>query len=153
MTYHKIPLVTIRSVTARSVSAPHWRPQTRLDCADIPRRGSLRPCPYVGCRHHLDSDEHDAGHEPRVTIDRLNELRPSCSLDVADRGRVADLDEIAALTGLWHTAAEEALASGMAKMRADPMLAELFSEVDERDHVHPLADAQRWAEAAPDVDE
>lgn len=146
--YAKIPLVTTRAEPLRSVSPPHWRPETRADCATF-----ARPCPYVGCRHHLDSDEHDAGHDPRVTIDRLSEHRPSCSLDVAERGRVADLDEIRVLTGLHHNAAEDALASGLAKMRAVPELAELFADMDGREFVHPLADAQKWADAASDVDE
>lgn len=157
------PLVSIRNFKMTSVAPPdHWRPQTRGDCASVPR-----PCPYVGCRHHLDNDEHDAGHDVRITIDRLNEHRPSCSLDVAERVRVhkrddgttyaepavADLEEIKALLGLWHTGVEDALTSGLAKMAADPELREMFRDMIDQDRSHPLEAAQRWADAAPEVDE
>jgi hypothetical protein len=141
----KLPLVTARSTGQRSGTEAHWRPQTRAECVD-----GQRPCPFVGCRHHLDSDEHDAGHEPRLTIDRLTVSRPSCSLDLAESGRILDLEEIGALTGLWHNAVEDALASGLAKMAKDPALAEMFTDIDGRDNRHPLDSAQQWADDGGD---
>jgi len=57
------------------------RPQTRGDCA-----GGPRPCPWVSCRHHLYLDVDDNGsvklNFPHLEPDQLKE---SCSLDVADR--------------------------------------------------------------------
>jgi len=156
-----VPLVSIRRITAVSIDTSHWRPKTRADCAYVPR-----PCPYVGCRHHLDSDEHDA-NDPRATIDRLRApvrdeswpfalvaRRPSCSLDVVDAGNILDLDQIKELTGLWHNTVEDALASGLAKMAADPELRDYFADLMDRDEArHPLEAAQRWSDAASDADE
>jgi hypothetical protein len=58
------------------------RPKTREDCV-----GGLRPCPHVGCRHHLYSDvnERDRGATLRIRTDVLPwEMEYSCALDVAD---------------------------------------------------------------------
>lgn len=74
------------------------RPRVRGDCV-----GGPRPCPWVGCRHHLLLEVHpktgrivlNAGIE---AIDDLSLLRESCSLDVADRGEHT-LDEIGILLG------------------------------------------------------
>jgi hypothetical protein len=61
----------------------YYKPKTRAECAEGPR-----PCPYVSCKHHLFIDV-----SPRTGAIKLNfpdlepdELRQSCSLDVADRG-------------------------------------------------------------------
>lgn len=59
------------------------RPRTRADCA-----GGPRPCPFVGCRHHLYLEVsartgtlhlHHAGVPPW-------EMQHSCALDIADEG-------------------------------------------------------------------
>ena len=61
----------------------HWRPTLRSECADVPR-----PCPYVGCRHHLYLDVTSFGS---LTLNFPDlepwELEHSCSLDVADAGK------------------------------------------------------------------
>jgi hypothetical protein len=57
------------------------RPRTRGDCA-----GGVRPCPFVGCRHHLAVDVLDTG-SLRINGDLdLEAMRSTCSLDVADQG-------------------------------------------------------------------
>jgi hypothetical protein len=59
---------------------PDKRPVTRDDCKD-----AARPCPWLGCRHHLWSDEHD-GVEARVlSLPVIG--APSCALDVVDEGK------------------------------------------------------------------
>lgn len=60
------------------------RPRTRGDCADGPR-----PCPWVGCRHHL-AIEVGAGGSLKLNFPDLevHEMGETCSLDVADRGAV-----------------------------------------------------------------
>jgi Sigma-70, region 4 len=79
------------------------RPRVRGDC-ELPR--GMRPCPFVGCRHHvaqvleLDDGTLEIDRE-RLAIDaspaaaaafaeriaeRVVHLRESCSLDLADRG-------------------------------------------------------------------
>lgn len=74
-------LAELRAQNART-SEPE-RPATRSDCVDGPR-----PCPFVGCRHHLYLEV-----DPRSGTIKLNrpDLQPwdmpeSCSLDVADDG-------------------------------------------------------------------
>lgn len=61
------------------------RPRTRGDCSE-----SVRPCPFVSCKHHLYIDVNE--HSGRVKVNfphlEVHELAESCSLDVADRGGV-----------------------------------------------------------------
>ena len=73
------------------------KPKTRSDCAFVPR-----PCPFVSCRHHLYLDV-----SPRTGSIKLNfpdldvdELKNSCSLDVAEAGALTaeDLGEVMNLT-------------------------------------------------------
>lgn len=58
------------------------RPRTRAECKDGPR-----PCPWVGCKHHLAIDVNRAG-SLKLNFGRseLEALPETCSLDVADRG-------------------------------------------------------------------
>ncbi len=69
-------------------------PLTRAGCADVPR-----PCPHVGCRHHLYLDVKPGSglvlNHPGREPDDLDE-RLSCSLDIAERGAL-NLDEIGVL--------------------------------------------------------
>ena len=48
----------------------------------------VRPCPWVRCRHHLYLEVRPNGslHFPFGEVE-LDELRDTCALDVADRGR------------------------------------------------------------------
>jgi hypothetical protein len=59
------------------------RPRTRADCNAVPR-----PCPFVGCRHHLYLDVSERTGSIKLNFPDLEvwELEESCSLDVADRG-------------------------------------------------------------------
>lgn len=61
------------------------RPKTRADCDSVPR-----PCPYVGCPHHLYADVSEIGS----LVVRFPDLEPwelawSCSLDIADAAELA----------------------------------------------------------------
>jgi hypothetical protein len=58
---------------------PDERPNTRADCIN-----GARPCPWLGCRHHLWNDEHD-GVEARVMALPVVGAH-SCTLDVVDEG-------------------------------------------------------------------
>lgn len=140
-------LSTVRR-SALSLYEPEPRPKTRAECKDGPR-----PCPYLGCRHHLYSDEHDTGRQPRFNVEAMERDRPSCSLDVADDGNARDVDEISKLTGLWHTNVEAALESAMQKLEADPLLFEQYVAMESRTHVHPLAAAAMLADPASDDEE
>ncbi len=58
------------------------RPRTRGECVAAPR-----PCPFVGCKHHLYLDVTPSG-SIKLNFPTLEpwELEETCSLDVADRG-------------------------------------------------------------------
>jgi Sigma-70, region 4 len=80
-------------------SAPsHCRPATRGEC-----RHGLRPCPYVGCRHHLYLEVKPTG---ALTLSWPHlqpwEVPESCALDVAERDSHT-LDEIGEVLNLsWE---------------------------------------------------
>jgi hypothetical protein len=63
--------------------ADNPRPRTRGDCA-----GGERPCPWVGCKHHLYLDVSPITGAIRICYPDLEpwELEHTCSLDVADSG-------------------------------------------------------------------
>lgn len=60
------------------------RPKTRGDCVD-----GIRPCPFVGCKHHLYLDVTPSGsvklNFPDLEPDQMGE---TCALDIADRAQV-----------------------------------------------------------------
>ena len=57
------------------------RPTDRSQCKD-----GIRPCPWVGCRHHLYLDVNPENGSIKFNFPDLEpwELTPSCSLDVTD---------------------------------------------------------------------
>jgi hypothetical protein len=66
------------------------RPKTRGECVD-----GARPCPFVGCRHHLFLDLEDGAKSIKLNFPdvAVEDLEHSCSLDVADMGG-ANLDDV-----------------------------------------------------------
>lgn len=71
------------------------RPKTRGDCI-----GGPRPCPWVGCRHHLFLEVKENGNI-LFNFKSLSEMSWTCSLDVADEypGGVTDRKELGDLIG------------------------------------------------------
>jgi hypothetical protein len=77
------------------VSLPLFRPQTREECAEVPR-----PCPFVSCRHNLYLDVRSDGVLRINFPDREpDEMVASCALDLASDGP-RTLDTIAGLMGM-----------------------------------------------------
>ena len=113
----------------------HWRPQTRKDCETAPR-----PCPYVGCRHHLavhvkgESISHSGpqakgralpGKLPKGMsvdswsndmLDAMADMTETCALDVAHEGGHT-LDDIANLFGLSRERTRQIEEAGLIKLR------------------------------------
>ena len=92
----------------------HPRPKTRGDCIDGPR-----PCPWVGCRHHLYLDVLPGSGELKIRLGGEPEDLPedrSCALDVADRGG-ATLDDLAQLAGLTRERMRQIEAKAIARLR------------------------------------
>ena len=89
------------------------RPATREDCLNGPR-----PCPFVGCKHHLYLDVSRHG-SIKVNFPDLEpwELAESCALDVADRGGLT-LDEVGVVMNLTRERIRQVEVKALAKMEA-----------------------------------
>jgi hypothetical protein len=72
------------------------RPVIRAQC-----QGGARPCPWVGCRHHLYLDVNPENGSIKLNFPgaTLESLKETCSLDVSDRGG-ATLDEVGLLINI-----------------------------------------------------
>jgi hypothetical protein len=68
------------------------RPVTRRDC-----EGAPRPCPWVGCRHHLYLDVKRDGVKLNFPDMQPEDMVESCVLDAAERGGLTDLEVAARL--------------------------------------------------------
>lgn len=68
---------------ARALESAADRPRIRAECADGPR-----PCPFVGCKHHLYLDVSPTTGTIKLNFPDLEvwELAESCALDVAGEG-------------------------------------------------------------------
>lgn len=88
-------LLRWRRITGKLPSLDNPRPASRADC----RRGP-RPCPFVGCRHHLYLEVKPSG---AITVAWPHlapwEIPETCALDVAEGGEHT-LDEIGELLNL-----------------------------------------------------
>ena len=116
-----IDLPELPSLVAPKVSAspaqkapllPIIRPQTRADCASVPR-----PCPWVSCRFNLYLDVRSDGVLRFNFPDREpHEMPASCALDMASDGP-RTLDAVAGLMGMSKERARQLEASGLAQIR------------------------------------
>ena len=92
--YSKFELEAGREKYPEDVSA--IRPRTRADCIDAPR-----PCPFVGCRHHLYLDVNERNGSIKFNFPDLEpeQMLNSCSLDIADEeiGTGLALEDVGAL--------------------------------------------------------
>lgn len=68
------------------------RPRTRSEC-------TVRPCPWVGCRHHLAIDVSYIGSLKVNRHLELEQLEHTCSLDVAEQG-CATLREVGTILNM-----------------------------------------------------
>lgn len=89
------------------------RPRTRGDCIDGPR-----PCPWVGCAHHLYLDVNEDNGSIKFNRPELApwELKESCALDVADRGGLT-LEAIAEIWNIVRERVRQVEATALAKVR------------------------------------
>ena len=112
------------------------RPRTRADCIDGPR-----PCPWVGCRHHLFLSvipETGAIQLTRPDLD-IDQLIASCSLDVADEdGRT--LDQVGQLLNVTRERVRQIETRGSMKLRD---AASLFGVRDATGFAHATGNTQQ----------
>lgn len=118
-------------VDAEPSAAVAERPRTRGDCIT-----GTRPCPWVGCRHHLFLEVSDAGTIRPNHSGEPGDMPPdrSCALDVAARGDLT-LGEIGALFGVSGDRMREIERAALVRfgLRGGARLAELAdADLDDR---------------------
>lgn len=89
------------------------RPKTRGDC-----QGGPRPCPWVGCHHHLYLDVNPVTGTIKIGIpDREPwEMSHTCVLDVADLGGIT-LEETAEKFGVTRERIRQIEKRGLIHLR------------------------------------
>lgn len=90
------------------------RPRTREEC-----RESMRPCPYVACKHHLYLDVNPETGSIKINFPDLEpwELEHTCSLDLAARGGMT-LEEVGEITNLARERIRQVEVRGLMAMKA-----------------------------------
>ena len=99
------------------------RPRTRAEC-----RNMERPCPFVGCKHHLYLDVSPRGGIKFNFPDlEVWELEETCALDVADRPGGVTLEEVGAIMNLTRERIRQLEAIGLQRLEEAGLL-ELLEE-------------------------
>lgn len=90
------------------------RPRTRGEC-----RGGTRPCPWLGCKHHLYLDISPETGSIKINFPDLEpwDLAQSCSLDIAEAGALT-LEEVGQITNLTRERIRQLEVRGLLKIRA-----------------------------------
>lgn len=119
-----VPVRELLRLVKKECPAPTVRrPATRAHCAT-----ASRPCPFVGCRHHLYLDTRVSGsityNFPDLDVDELEE---TCALDVADRGG-ATLEEVGPLMNITRERVRQIQVEACRKIGRDRHLEELAKE-------------------------
>ena len=100
------------------------RPTTRGECRD-----DIRPCPFVGCRHHLFLEVKPTG---AITVAWPDlepwEIPETCSLDVAERDSHT-LDEIGDLLNLSWERIRRIEQQSLERLRSSVELQRIHQEV------------------------
>ena len=117
--------VRLRVVAADGVTIE--RPKTRGECV-----GGERPCPWVGCRHHLFLDVTNGGTSITYPFpdSEPDELAHSCSLDVADDGGIT-LDDVGTILNVTRERIRQIEAKALRKLRHPSRSEHLRSFLDE----------------------
>ena len=92
------------------------RPRTRAKCPPMQADGS-RPCPWVGCRHHLHLDVIHNGRLKLTHPERAPwEWARPCSLDHVDEEGMT-LDEVADVMGMSYERVRQLEERALIKIR------------------------------------
>ncbi len=119
--HKKSSTLAIRSVTKEALRIGkllyperYDRPQTRADCARVPR-----PCPFVGCKWNLYLDVSKNGSIlfNNKKCEPWEVTGPSCALDVADAGQHL-LEEVGSAMNFTRERARQVEIAASIKIRA-----------------------------------
>jgi hypothetical protein len=90
------------------------RPLSRGACS-----GAQRPCPWVSCKHHLYLDVNPETGSIKLNFPdlELEDMRDTCSLDVADRGGIT-LEEVGEILNLTRERIRQVEVRGLLKLKA-----------------------------------
>jgi len=103
------------------------KPRMRSECVE-----SVRPCPFVSCKHHLYLDVSARTGAIKLNFPDLEvwEMTETCALDVADRGGTT-LEEVGAIMNLTRERIRQVEVKGLAKLAALRDMLALRDYVDE----------------------
>jgi hypothetical protein len=89
------------------------RPRMRSECAN-----GQRPCPWVSCKHHLYLDVNPETGSIKLNFPdlELENMRDTCSLDVADRGGIT-LEEVGEILNLTRERIRQVEVRGLIKLK------------------------------------
>ena len=89
------------------------RPKTRGECAS-----GARPCPFVSCKHHLYLDVNPETGSIKLNFPdlELEDMKDTCSLDVADRGGIT-LEEVGEILNLTRERIRQVEVRGLVKLK------------------------------------
>lgn len=114
--YERMRLPVLPATPTEITEAQVQRPRTREDCRNVPR-----PCPWVGCKHHLYLEVTSTGGL-KINFPDLEpwEIAETCSLDVAERGGIT-LEAIGGITNLTRERVRQIEVRGLLVLKFDKL--------------------------------
>jgi hypothetical protein len=112
------PTIPITPLTQGEVATgkkykQHRRPKTRAECVAVPR-----PCPFIGCVHHLYLDKTKTGRLIVNFPDQdVLDLKHSCVLDVVDQYGPMRLNEIGTILNVTQERVRQIVSTALKKAR------------------------------------
>lgn len=138
-------------VTGMAVPFEAWIPWDGSEVGITPGLlNRCRPCPWVGCVHHLFLDPMDNGASIRMNFPgkEPGELQETCSLDVADRDG-ATLDEVGKTINITRERVRQLIEQGVRACRKNTNTAMFGSRAIDVEDIndlpelrHPLTEAE-----------
>jgi len=120
------------------------RPKVRLECPTV------RPCPFVGCRHNMYLEVNNDLNQPRLTLPAHEpwdqDPERSCSLDIANSPHT--LDEIGAIFGVTRERARQIVQNALMKIAAFAPMSLMQDALEPKDYLY-LANAREEGEQEP----
>lgn len=106
--------LAVEAITAdERATLADLRPRTRAECVD-----GLRPCPWVGCRHHLYLDVNPETGSIKFNYPDLepDELAETCALDIAAGGGIT-LEEVGGIMNITRERVRQIELRGLIVLR------------------------------------